>query len=98
MNFNKLINTMTEDFSKANYPTVWERFHSADQPTADLYELLAFAYSEGRRAVEDTHTPDYLASRLALQGYKGMLTKERIVYYGGARTGVNTEALKVEGI
>lgn len=96
MNFNKLINKMTEEFFKANYPTVWERFHSADQPTADLYELLAFAYSEGRRAAEDT--PDYLASRLALQGYKGMLTKERIVYYGGARTGVSTEVLKVEGI
>lgn len=87
---------MTEDFFKANYPTVWERFHSADQPTADLYELLAFAYSEGRRTVEGT--PDYLASRLALQGYKGVLTKERIVYYGGARIGVNTEVFKVEGI
>ena len=38
---------MTEDFFKANYPTVWSRWWDFKQKQCDIFELLAFAYTEG---------------------------------------------------
>lgn len=38
---------MTEDFFKANYPAVWSRWWDFKQGGCDIFELLAFAFTEG---------------------------------------------------